>query len=113
MPSLATLAYWETVVFLGGLAGILLWRIASGQISLANLLEGDVRKADGTGFTTEASPGRVQALILTLYVALYYILQVINNPKQFPVLPPELITALGASHGAYLIGKAKSMLLGS
>ena|ERR1700690_1194934 len=113
MPSLATLAYWEAVVLLGGLAGAVFWQIASGQISLAYLLEADVRNADGTGFTTEVSPGRVQALIVTLYVALYYLLQVINNPKQFPTLPAEMVAALAASHGVYLVGKAQSMFLGS
>ena len=113
MPPLATLAYWEAVVLLGGFASVVLWRIVSGQISLAYLLEADVRNADGSGFTTEVSPGRVQALILTLYVALYYLLQVINNPKQFPTLPAELVAALAASHGWYLVGKAQTLLLGS
>jgi len=100
-------------VLLGGFASVVLWRIVSGQISLAYLLEADVRNADGSGFTTEVSPGRVQALILTLYVALYYLLQVINNPKQFPTLPAELVAALAASHGWYLVGKAQTLLLGS
>ncbi len=113
MPSLATLAYWEAVVLLGGLASAVLWQIASGQISLAYLLEADVRNPDGSGFTTQVSPGRVQALIVTLYVGLYYLLQVINNPRQFPALPAELVAALAASHGGYLIGKARSMFLGS
>src|SRR5271165_2006597 len=102
MPTLATLAYWEAVVLLVGLAGAVLWLIVSGQISLAYLLEGDVRSADGRSFTTEVSPGRVQALIVTLYVALYYLMQVINNPSQFPTLPNELVGALAASHGGYL-----------
>jgi hypothetical protein len=113
MPSLATLAYWEAVVLLVGLAGIVLWQIMTGQISLAYLLEADVRKSDGSGFTTEPSPGRVQTLIITIYVALYYLLQVINNPKKFPTLPTELVGALGVSQGAYLVGKAQSMFLGS
>lgn len=113
MPTLARLAYWEAVVLLAGLAGAVLWQIVNGQISLAYLLEADVRAADGRSFTTEVSPGRVQALIVTLYVALYYLLQVINNPKQFPTLPTELVGALAASHGAYLVGKAQSMFLGS
>ena len=100
-------------MLLVGLASAVVWRIVSGQISLEYLLEADVRNADGPGFTTEVSPGRVQALAVTLYVALYYLLQVINNPTQFPSLPAEMIYALAGSHALYLGGKAQAMLRGS
>lgn len=113
MPSLATLAYWEAVLLLVGLAAVVVWQIVSGRIPLDYLLEADVRKADGSGFTTEVSPGRVQAMIVTLYIAAYYLLQVIHDPSKFPTLPAEMMYALAGSHTFYLGGKAQSMFLGS
>jgi hypothetical protein len=83
----------------------------SGKIDLAYLLDADVHKADGS-VTVEASPGRTQALIVTLYVAFYYLVQVFNHPTDFPPLPSEMLYLLGGSHVLYLGAKAKSLLLG-
>jgi hypothetical protein len=111
MPSLATLAYWEAVVLIGGLCGGVLWQMMSGKIDLAYLLDADVRDGNG-GEVTEVSQGRVQAMVVTLYVAFYYLVQVVHHPTEFPPLPSEMLYALGGSHALYLGAKAKSLLLG-
>ena len=113
MPSLATLAYWELVALLAGFAGVILWQFVSGRISLAFLLEGDIRNPDGSGFTTEASPARVQALVVTLFVAIDYLSQVIRNPTRLPPISPETLAALAGSQVVYLGAKARALLFGS
>jgi hypothetical protein len=110
MPSLATLAYWEAVVLLGGLAGVVSWQIATGQISLAYLLEGDVRDPNSPdGFSSRASAGRAQALAITLFVAAYYLIQVFRSPQRLPDVPASLVGTLAASHAAYLGSKIQDM----
>jgi hypothetical protein len=47
---------------------------------------------------------------LTLFPALYYLAQVIQNPQVFPQVPNELVAAVVISHATYLGGKASAML---
>ncbi len=111
MQVLATLARWEGYVLLGGFLLIVLWKLATGEISLEELLEGDVRDPDGSdGWSTSASSARTQSLVFTLFVAGYYLLQVITNPKEFPKLPSGVVAGFGASQALYLGGKARAML---
>jgi hypothetical protein len=114
MRTLSALAYWEGLILLGGLFGVVLWRLFTGGISLDQLLEGDVRDANSPdGLSTYVSAGRTQLLLSTLFVAGYYLLQVVHNPKQFPTLPTGLVGALSGSQALYLGGKAQNLLLGS
>jgi hypothetical protein len=113
MRFLMTLAYWEGAILFGGLFSVVLWKLMTGDISLSYLLDGDVQDpASPTGFSTQPSPGRIQALMVTLFVAGYYLLQVIHNPKEFPKLPNAMVIALAGSHVLYLGGKAQAMLSG-
>jgi hypothetical protein len=113
MRFLTTLAYWEGAILVGGLFCVVLWKLMTGGIALNYLLDGDVRDPDSpTGFSTTPSPGRIQALAVTLFVAGYYLLQVIHNPKEFPKLPGAMVGALAGSHVLYLGGKAQAMLPG-
>ncbi len=113
MLSASKLAYWEGVVFLFGLAGIVFWKLMNGGISLDCLLYGDVRDKNApSGYRKAFSPGRSQMLMITVLTAGYYLLQVIHNPKAFPQIPTAWVAALGGSHAIYLGGKATSMLLG-
>jgi hypothetical protein len=107
MTFLPRLIYWEVTVLLAGFLGIVFWKILTGQISLSSLLSGD--NADGTA---SFSPGRAQLLVLTLIVALQYVMQVIQNPTAFPQISTFWVAALGGSQAVYLIGKAQSLLLG-
>ena len=113
MRSLATLAYWEAVVLLAGLLGVMLWKLLTGGISLDGLLEGDVRDPNSAdGFRSQASAGRAQALTITLVVALWYLLQVIHNPREFPQVPRAMVAVLGGSYALYLVGKARALRKG-
>jgi hypothetical protein len=113
MRFLMTLAYWEGAILFGGLFGVVLWKLLTGGISLSYLLDGDVRDpASPTGFSTQPSPGRIQALMVTLFVAGYYLLQVIHNPKEFPALSPWVVGVLGGSHALYLTEKVQTLLSG-
>jgi hypothetical protein len=107
MRSVQQLAYWEGLILVGGLFGIVFWKVLTGGISLSGLLYGDRR--DGG---VEFSPGRVQLLIVTLTVGLYYLIQVIQNPTAFPDIPTSWLAALGGSQTVYLGGKARAMLFG-
>lgn len=113
MPSASTLAYWGGLALIGGLFGIIFWKLMKGDISMDGLLNGPVRdETSPSGFHTEFSPGRSQLLMFTIITAAYYLLQVIHNPRVFPQIPDSWIAAVGGSQALYLAGKAKSMLLG-
>jgi hypothetical protein len=111
MPSLLTLASWGGLILLGGFFAIVFWKLATGSIVLDQLLEGDVRDPESAdGYSTQVSPARVQSLSITLFVALYYLVQVIQNCKELPALPGALVALLAGSHAVYLGGKAQAML---
>lgn len=102
MPSVAVLASRCLLALLLGFIVVTLWKLFTGSISLAGLL----RVNDGTEF----SPARAQMLMVTLVTALQYITQVIQHPTAFPEIPTIWLSALGASHGIYLGGKAVPIL---
>lgn len=111
MPSPSTLAYWEGLILIVGLFGVVFWKLANGKIALDDLFEGDIREKNGD-YSSYTSKGRVQSFLVTIYVALYYLLQIIHNPHQFPEVPTAMVAALAGSHALYLGGKAQTMLLG-
>jgi hypothetical protein len=113
MTSAARLFYWEGVIVIGGLFGVIAWRLFTGGIGLECLLYGDRRdRRSDTGYSSFFSPGRTQMLIVTSLTAIYYLLQVIHDPTTFPKIPAAWVVALGGSHAIYLGGKAQSMLFG-
>jgi len=113
MHSIATFARWGSVLLFGGFFAVFFWKLSNGSISLHGLLDADVRdKKSPDGLSTVASGGRSQMLLVTLSVALWYLLQVIHNPKQFPQLPNAMLGALAGSHAVYLGGKAQALFLG-
>jgi hypothetical protein len=113
MPSPSTLAYWEGLILIGGLFAVVFWKLMTGEINLDYLMYGDrLDKTDPSGYSSSFSPGRGQLLMVTIFTAVYYLLQVIHNPRAFPQIPTSWVVALGGSHAIYLSGKAKSMFLG-
>jgi hypothetical protein len=107
MIDIAQLACWGGTIVLGGIFGVILWRLFTGEISLDYLLYGDRRDR-----TTFFSPGRTQLLVVTILTAGNYLLQVIHDPTTFPKIPVAWVAVLGGSHAIYLGGKAQFMLLG-
>jgi len=107
------MARWVGLILLSGFFGLVVWKLLTGGISLDRLLEGDIgtaNGADGSDPGTYVSVGRAQSLAITAFAALYYLLQVLQNPTQFPQLPASLINVLMGSQAVYLAGKAQAML---
>ena len=107
-----TLAKWEGIILIGGFVCVVVWKLATGEISLDYLLYGDAKANRGADEQTFFSSGRAQMLLATVTIAGYYLLQVIQDPTHLPAVPNELIAALGTSHAIYLGGKAQSLYLG-
>ena len=112
MPNAAELATWEGIILLAGLCVVVFWKLFTGSISLDYLLYGDARGLRGDGYSSFFSPGRAQMLMFTVVSAIYFLLQVIQDPTRFPDMPNALIVLLGGSHALYLGGKAQALYLG-
>lgn len=104
MAAVATLASRAVLVLILGFLAVTLWQIFTSRISLSGLLQ------DTNG---NYSPGRAQMLMVTLVIAIQYLAQVMQKPTAFPEIPTIWLTALGASHGIYLGGKAHTILFGN
>src|SRR5260370_6029705 len=92
---------YEMFFVLATLAVMVGYRLLTGQINTKNLLRDKV--------TNKFSPGRLQMLIATGFVAVYFVAQVLETEKM-PQLPQEFILALGGIHLLYLGGKIYSVL---
>ena len=112
MPSPTELAIWESVILLAGFIGLIFWKLVTGSINLRCLLYGEARRHDRGGYSDFFSPGRAQMLMLTLALAGYYLLQVIQDPTHFPEVPDGLLAAVAGSHAIYLGGKAQALYFG-
>jgi len=101
MHSLAAAARAEMIIILAGLMVVVVYKLFTGGINLSGLL---TSKAGQANF----SPGRAQMLMATLLTAMYYLIQVIENPSNnsLPPLPGTLVGVVGGSHLIYLGGKA-------
>lgn len=103
MPSPVTLAEWAGFLLFGGFFAVVFWKLATGSIPLDQLLETG-------GPSSSSSSSRAQSLAITLFIALYYLIHVIQNPKQFPELPGALVAVLVGSQSIYLGAKALDLL---
>ena len=113
MQSLNTTVSWIVGLFLGGLIAVILFRMLTGQINMRGLLYG--RMSDGNYYF---SPERVQLMIFTIWVGLFYLLdtfetRVVNPTPETAHTLPEVNTPtlalVGGSQTIYLVGKAVSM----
>lgn len=82
------------LTFLFGMA--ILVEIIRGNIDLSALLS-----EDGKG----ASMSRFQLLIFTFVIALSLFLLVVQNGKEFPKIPADVLTLLGISASTYAVSK--------
>jgi len=105
MDLLTTLATIEIGILVGGFFGIVVYKLYSGEISMAGLLY-----TKEPGGRAALSPVRLQLLIFTLTVAAHYLGKVIANPRQdsLPSLPVSVVAALAGSQAVYLGGKVVS-----
>jgi hypothetical protein len=100
----------EVLIFLGGLATVIAYRLLTGEINTKYLLYGSKK-----GGAKYFSPERVQLLLFTLGTAMFYISNVLQNRTSgaLPDVPPQTLALLAGSHGIYLAGKAYMMLFKS
>jgi hypothetical protein len=102
MDTLFTVMRYEMFFVFVALASIVGYRMLTGHINTKGLLLDKVTK--------EFSPGRLQMLIITAFVAIYFVVQVLETEKMAQ-LPQEFVLALGGSHVLYLTGKTYSVLV--
>jgi hypothetical protein len=105
MEALATALRYETLALLIGLISIIGYRLLIGKINTDGLLK------DKTG-DAKFSPGRLQMLVTTVSIALYYVFMVLKTTDtgRLPDMPTEFLVALAGSHAIYLGGKLHGML---
>jgi hypothetical protein len=104
MDALSTILRYEMFFVLTALAVIIAYRLLTQQINTKGLLRDKIG-----GRAT--SPGRLQLLIVTLLIAIYYVVQLFQTQKM-PDIPREFLLALGGSHLFYLGGKVYALLAG-
>ena len=104
MEQLIPIIRFELWLLLGGLALVVAYKLLTGQINMAGLLDDKV--------TGEPSPGRVQLLVFTVTSAGYYFLLAVEQAASgsLPPVPPEMLFLVGGSQLVYLGGKARSHL---
>ena len=113
MPSVSTLGCWEGLILLCGFYGIVFFKLVTGSLDLSDLLNGDIRdRTSPSGYSSYASAGRAQSLVITVFTAVFLLLQIFNNPEAFPGLSERLVGIVAGSQVLYLSGKAQAMLFG-
>lgn len=95
----------ELWVFLLALAVMIGYRMLTGTINTKGLLS-------AKGDHLEFSPARLQLLLATLAVAVYYIGEIlVSSPLGgFPTIPNEMLFVLGGSHALYLGSKSAGLI---
>lgn len=105
MDTLFTVQRYAMFSLLTILAVIVGYRLLTGRIITKGLLLDKQDKSGG-----KFSPGRLQLLMATILVAIYFVTQVLQT-KKLPELPREFLLALGGSHLLYLGGKTYGLLV--
>jgi hypothetical protein len=107
MQTLGIFLRYELLILLLVLAAIIAYKLLVRQINTDGLL---LEKTNQRAF----SPGRLQMLVVTVMIAIYYMFLVMDTEDtgRLPDLPNELMIALGGSHAIFLGGKLYDMLAG-
>lgn len=112
MPSLARLAFGETILLLGGFFGVVCWQLLTNPKAFSGLLQGDRYDGPNRELATEDfTAGRAQMLVFTLYFATYYLIQILHSSSGFPPIPDSMLYVLGGSQATYLGGKTYDIVL--
>jgi uncharacterized membrane protein len=95
METLKFVIGWILTIFLGVLAIIFLYRVATNEISLKYLI------SDDRGY---ASLSRFQFLIFTFVIGmtLFYLIVLSGS---YPPIPNQILALLGISGGSYVVSK--------
>ncbi len=98
MSSLVTAARWEAGLLVAAFGAVTLWKVLQ-TTDFSDLL----RSSDGS-----LSPGRIQLFVLTILIAVKYLLAVIHDPAHLATIPANEVAVLAGSQGVYLGSKAWS-----
>ena len=106
MDALAAALRYEMLLLLVILIGIIGYKLLVQEINVSGLL------LDKTNRRV-VSAGRLQLLIVTLSIAIYYLFMVMDtkDSEKLPDMPNEFIVALAGSHSIFLAGKFYDMVL--
>jgi hypothetical protein len=106
MDALAAALRYEMLLLLLILIAIIAYKMLVQEINTSGLL---LDKTD----RRVISAGRLQLLIVTLSIAIYYLFLVMETKDsgKLPDMPNEFIVALAGSHSIFLAGKLYDMLL--
>lgn len=100
IKQVSQIAEYGLAIVLAVLAAVLLYR---------GLVSGRLRQLVAGPQSGRPSPARLQALAATLAFAAYYVTEGLKalstGDAKLPDIPPEALTALGASLGVHLGGK--------
>lgn len=111
MSALATCALWGIRLLLGGFTAVVVWKLLTSN-ALKGLLSGDQYQSEiGEIGLLDFSAGRAQSLVVVVYFAVYYLIQILHSPSAFPPIPKAMLYVLGGSQATYLSGKAYDLLL--
>ena len=97
MPTLALIAGYAIVLFVGSLGLIIVWKIYTGKIDLRYLIS--EKQKNGP-----ASLSRFQFLIFTFVVAMCFLVLTLES-GEFPKLEADVLALLGISGGSYIVSK--------
>ena len=100
MPGITDLTKWVGLAFLLLLFGSVAVQVLTGGLRTRNLIAG--RTEAGSQFVSAA---RVQLLIVSLAAAVQYLMQVWQNPRQFPDVSQNWLLLFGGSQALYLGSK--------
>lgn len=100
---------WVVVVFIAGLAALILYEIWNGKIDLSGLLsEPASTNAGGAQGAGKASLSRVQLLLFTFIIAGLY-LTLCFEAGEMLAIPNQVLGLLGISGGSYVVSKGIQM----
>lgn len=105
MNALSTVLRYELLFMLMAFILVISYRLLTRGINTDGMLRD---KTNGRA----VSAGRLQMLVVTLGIAIYYVMMVVQNKNSgsLPNMPNEFLMAMGGSHGIYLSGKVYGML---
>ena len=84
MLSLASLAYAEMLILLGGFFGVVFWKLLTQPGAFSGLLQGDRYDGPNRDFATEDfTTGRARLLISPSTLPVYYLLQILHSSSRF------------------------------
>jgi hypothetical protein len=106
MLELTNVSVLVTKAILAAFAAVVFIQLLTGGISTGFLLHGTQK--DGRRYF---SPGRVQLLVVTVFVAFGYLMSVAKNPNRtsLPDVDESVLALLFGSHVVYLSGKARAL----